>query len=370
MKAIALFPDKLSLECIDVPEPTIQAADEVKLQVLQVGVCGTDREEASGGRVDAPKGEKDLIIGHEMIGKIVEVGNGVKGFKPGDFAVVTVRRGCGQCRACEINRPDMCYTGNYKERGIKELHGYQTEFVIDKEQFLIKVPAEIASVAVLTEPTSVIEKAIDEATRIQMARLPDAKSAQEWMQGKQVLVAGLGPIGLLAAIALRLRGATVLGLDIVDENTSRPQLLEGIGGTYINGKKHKTETIAKDFGQIDMIVEATGIASLDFDLLGVLGMNGVFVLTGIPCGHRPIQIDGPSLMQQLVLRNQVMIGSVNASEDHFQMAVDDLAMASKKWPDVMSKLVTSRVPHEQIQEVLSKHPVDEIKTVIEWNKES
>lgn len=365
MKAVALDTDTLKLGCIDVEEPQIKADDEVKLKVLEVGICGTDRDEANGGRVDAPIGTHDLIIGHEMFGQVVEVGKDVKSVKPGDYALFSVRRGCNECSACEMHRPDMCYTGRYKERGIKQLNGYQAEFVVDKKEFLIPVPKEIKDIAVLTEPTSVVEKAIDEATRIQQARLPG--DSMSWIKGKRVLVAGLGPIGLLAAMVLRNREAEVIGLDIVDESTARPQLLKSMGGQYVDGRKVKTDTIGQHCGQIDIIVEATGLASLDFDLLEALGINGVFVLTGIPTGHRPIQIDGSDLMQKLVLRNQVMVGSVNASPAHFKMAVADLLEGWKKFPGVLEKLITSRVPYADIDKVLSKHPADEIKTVIEWN---
>ncbi len=367
MKAVALFQENAEIKLIDVSEPALTLPDHVKLRVLQVGICGTDREEASGGRADAPEGEKYLIIGHEMLGQVVEVGKAVTSVKPGDIAIFTVRRGCEKCPSCLMGRPDMCYTGNYKERGIKELHGYQTEFAVDREKYLIKVPKEIVDFAVLAEPMSVVEKAIDEAVRVQVARLPEAAEESQWMRGKQVLVAGLGPIGLLAALALRLRGAKVIGLDIVDGSTARPKILEEMGGKYIDGRVVKPETYDEHFGQIDAIIEATGIAMLDFELIEALGVNGVFVLTGIPGGHRPISIDGSDLMQKLVLKNQVVIGSVNASEAHFQRAVDDLVQGAKMWPNVMKQLITHRVKCEDMMDVLTKHPADEIKSVIQWS---
>jgi threonine dehydrogenase-like Zn-dependent dehydrogenase len=68
MKAIALVPGTKTLRIIERPEPEITAPDEIKVKVLRVGICGTDREEASGGRAEAPPGKKELIIGHEMFG--------------------------------------------------------------------------------------------------------------------------------------------------------------------------------------------------------------------------------------------------------------------------------------------------------------
>jgi threonine dehydrogenase-like Zn-dependent dehydrogenase len=368
MKAIAITPGTKEVAIVDRPEPQLDSPGQIKLRVLRVGICGTDREEASGGRADAPPGQKELVIGHEMFGQVEEVGSQVQGVKPGDFGCFTVRRGCGHCPACLNNRSDMCSTGDYTERGIKQKDGYETELVVDESQYFVKVPKEQVPLGVLSEPTSVAEKAIDEALLVQIARIPGAADPGKWLEGKQVLVAGLGPIGLLAAVALRLRGANVLGLDVVDADTLRPRILQQLGGKYVDGRQTRPSALDDSFGQIDMIFEATGIARVEFDLLGALGINGVYVLTGIPGGDRPLQIDGASLMRQLVLRNQVMIGSVNASRKHFQMAVEDLGKAYKTWGKTMEQLITHVVPYTDFADVLEKHPDNEIKAAIEWSK--
>ena len=281
MKAIVLKPGTTDVQVADRPDPKIEFPDEVKLRVLEVGICGTDRDETSGGRADAPPGKSELVIGHEMIGQVAEVGASVKDVKPGDYAVFTVRRGCNECPACLMDFPDMCYSGNYTERGIKGRDGYQSEYVVDREKFVVKVPDCIKRFAVLCEPTSVVEKAIDGVTRIQKARLPDWANAAN-LQGKRALVAGLGPIGLLAAIVLTLQGAEVLGYDIVEPKSFRPSLLNKLGGTYINGKEMAPGQIPDHFGRIDLIVEAAGVARLDFSLFEALGTNGAYVLTGVP----------------------------------------------------------------------------------------
>ncbi len=366
MKAIALVPGTKEIRLTDRAEVSIHAPDEILLQVQRVGICGTDREEAAGGRALAPQGQSDLVIGHEMLGKVVSVGGSVTLVKPGDFAVFTVRRGCGRCMPCQMNRSDMCQTGQYHERGIWGLDGYQTQLVVDKEQYVARVPPELESIGVLAEPLSVAEKAIDEAVRLQVARLPDAPAAPNWLLGKKCLVAGLGPIGLLAALALRLRGAEIYGLDIVDENTARPKWLETIGGQYVDGRKVPPEQVDDKLGALDLIFEATGVAALAFNLLDALGPNGVYVLTGIPGGSRPLQLSGSELIRQLVLDNQVMVGSVNAARAHFQMAVDDLETAHLRWGDHVGGLITHRFPYTDGLQALTSHPQDEIKTVIEW----
>src|SRR6202050_3179072 len=225
MKAIAIVPGTPGSRIVDRTEPSVTAPDEIKVKIIRVGICGTDREEVSGGRADAPEGQKELVIGHEMFGQGVSVGSSVTRVKPGDYAVFTVRRGCGECACCLMNRADMCQTGRYRERGIRGLDGYQTEYVVDQEQYIVRVPAELEPVGVLMEPLSVVEKAIDETLRVQTLRCPDAATTPDWFHGRRCLVAGLGPVGLLAAMVLRLRGGEGFGLGGGCSNTARPKWL-------------------------------------------------------------------------------------------------------------------------------------------------
>lgn len=366
MKAISVVPGTKTVRLVDRPEPTISVPDEIKLRVLRVGICGTDREEAAGGRAQASPSYKDLVLGHEMFGQVVEIGRGVKQVKPGDYAVFTVRRGCGKCSPCAMNRSDMCQTGLYTERGISGLDGYQTEYVVDREQYIVRVPPELETVGVLAEPFSVAEKAIAESMQLQLIRLPDSSTSQEWVSGKRCLVAGLGPIGLLAALALRLRGAEVWGLDVVDASTVRPRWLTRIGGHYIDGRRITPDHLIDQIDLFDLILEATGVPRLEFDLIDALAINGVYVVTGIPSGDRPLKIDGAEFMRRLVLRNQVILGSVNASRDHFQLAVHDLLEAQALWHDHVAQLITHRHDYTEFETVFQHHGSDEIKVVLEW----
>src|SRR6185295_3073480 len=152
----------------------------------------------------------------------------------------------------------------------------------------------------------------------------------------------------------------------VDAGTPRPRWLALIGGHYLDGRQIAPGHRVDQLGTFDLIFEATGIASLEFDLLDALAMNGVYAVTGIPSGDRPLTLSGPEFMRRLVLRNQVMVGSVNASHDHFQMAVNDLVQAQIRWHEHASDLITHRHNYTEFENALHHHGSDEIKVVLEW----
>jgi glucose 1-dehydrogenase len=366
MKALAFDLKEKRLRLVERPEPTVNRDDEIKVRMARVGICGTDRYETAGGNIHPPPGRDELVLGHEMFGQVMETGPAVKRVKPGDYAVFTVRRSCGHCVPCSLNRSDMCETGDYTERGIFREDGFQAECVVDKEQYIVSVPPELEPVGVLVEPLSVLEKAIDEALRIQLNRLPGYSGTFDWFYDRKCLVAGLGPIGLLAGAVLLLHGAQVYGLDIVDAGSPRPQWLEARGGTYLDGRKVDIERMPFDIGRMDVVVDATGIAKLQFDLLRTLAVNGIYAVTGIPSGKHPIEIAGPELMSSLVANNQVMFGSVNAARCHFQTAVEDLRNALNRWGSAMTELITHRRPYSEFDGVFEEQKPDEIKVVMEW----
>ena len=173
-------------------------------------------------------------------------------------------------------------------------------------------------------------------------------------------------MGLLAAMVLVLRGGEVYGLDVVDANTARPKWLIASGGRYIDGRQVPADQVEKKIGGMNFILDATGIAPLEFNLLDALALNGMYVLTGIPGGNRPLQISGAELIRQLVLDNQIMLGSVNAARGHFQMAADDLAQAPLRWGTQIAGLITNRYSPDRFAGLMDRHQSDAIKEVVEW----
>ena len=356
MKAIGVFPSTRDVRLVDHPEPRLVAADEVKLRMLDIGVCGTDKEICSFQYGTPPPGEDYLVLGHESLGEVVEVGRGVTRVKPGDLVVPTVRRPCAQasCASCAHDRQDFCFTGEYSERGINRQHGFMTERVVEREKYVNPVPRALRDVAVLVEPLTIAEKALIQVWDVQ-ARLPWTAAAGRGT-GHRAVVLGAGPVGLLGAMALLQRGFTTYVYSLEPEDSPNAQAAKAVGAAYVCARTSDVAQLASRVGNIDLVYEATGAAQVAFRLLEVLGTNGVYVLTGVPGRKGPIEVDADLLMRNLVLKNQLVFGTVNAGRDAFEAAIRDLGKFAEQWPAALRSLITRRYPIEACAEVLLGKP--------------
>ncbi|HYK18350.1 MAG TPA: glucose 1-dehydrogenase [Bryobacteraceae bacterium] len=357
MKAFAVFPAKRESRLVDHPEPKVIAHTEAKIRVLDVGVCGTDREIVSFEYGDPPEGYEYLVIGHESLSEVVEVADQVSRVKPGDLVVTTVRRPCSHpdCIACREGRQDFCYTGDFTERGIKSRHGFMTELVVEEERYLNVVPRSLRDVGVLVEPLTIAEKSLEQLAQVQQ-RLPWAtpmEPGQATGAGRRAVVLGAGPVGLLGAMALRISGYEVAVYSRSREGADRNEIVAAIGGQYIPAEKYAVNQLPALAGPIDVVYEATGASALAFEVLKYLGSNSVFIFTGVP-GHKPpIPINTDQIMRGMVLNNQAIVGSVNAPPHCFQAAINHLGIFMGQWPNALRSLITRRFPIEQAMEPLA-----------------
>jgi threonine dehydrogenase-like Zn-dependent dehydrogenase len=234
-----------------------------------------------------------------------------------------------------IGYQDMTTSDTYFERGISLRHGYLTERVVDHEDYAIRVPQGIRHVGVLLEPTSVAEKAIRQAYEIQ-------RRLGIW-KPQRAVVLGAGPLGLIATMALRVRGLQVVTWALPQKPNRNAELVDAIGARYVSADDMTLEQLAKE-GNIDLIIEATGYSPLVFEAMEFLGRNGVLVLTGIAGGDRQADmVHADHILQSCVLGNKVVVGSVNAARTDFERGVADLVMAESLWPGWLSRLLTHRV---------------------------
>jgi threonine dehydrogenase-like Zn-dependent dehydrogenase len=367
MNAIAMFPKTGEVKLIAHPEPQITTPTQVKLKMLDVGVCGTDREIWSREYGAPPLGSEYLITGHESMGRVVEAGSEVKDLKVGDLVVPTVRRGCPEnCISCANMQPDFCFTGHFTERGIKEAHGFMAEYVVDEARYMNKIPPELREFAVLLEPLTITEKALIQLYTIQSrlhweCRIDGGKPDTSC---HNALVLGAGPVGFLAAMAFRNLNMKVGVVARAPKPNPKADLLATFGAVYYSTEKQTPEQIAEEFGPVDVILEATGAAKVSYDFMRVLGSNGVFIFTGVPGLKKEITIDAGTLMRNMVLKNQVVLGTVNAPKAAFENGVRDLGDFLKKWPKQVRSLITGRLPLNRFEETIKRGPKDEIKTVL------
>lgn len=368
MKAVAVFPGAREVRLIERPTPEAAPPDEVLLRVLDVGVCGTDKEICSFDYGTPPAGDDHLVIGHEALAQVIAVGSNVEGFREGDLAVPTVRRPCPHthCRACRAGHQDYCYTGDFTERGIKEAHGFMTDYVVERPVNLVVVPPDLADLGVLAEPLTIAEKAMAQVFWLMQRRPPwldpEAERGQ-WGAGMSALVLGAGPVGVLGAMTAAAAGFQTFVYSRELRPSPRSALIEALGITYVSSQATTPEELAASIGNVDVVYEAVGHSHFAFDVLRVLGQNGIYVLTGIPGLQALIEADAAGLMRQMVLRNQVLLGTVNAGPADFAAAVDDLRDFKRRWPETVQGLIGGRHSIEEAPDLIFARPTG-IKTVI------
>jgi glucose 1-dehydrogenase len=349
MRAVAVFPRRSELAIVEVPPPILKGDHDVLVRVREVGICGTDREICAFHYGTPPAGHEALILGHEAIGEVLEVGSSVSGFRSGDLVVMTVRRPCtdASCLGCRYGREDFCETHHFRERGIKEADGYMTDLIVEDEHYLVPLPERLADVGVLVEPLTIAAKASLELDAIRQ-RFP-------WQRTNvRGLVLGAGPIGMLAAMMLVSRGATTVLYSREPANTPRAELVRSFGAQYVSAQEIPLTELASRDAEFNIIVEAVGNARVAFESLRALAPNGIAVLSGIPSGQHPIDIDLDPIMRNIVLENQMVFGTVNASRAAFEEAVRELEQFMRRFPEAVSSLITERVGLEQAPELVRK----------------
>ena len=319
------------IEDVDAPAP---APGEVLVRVLEVGVCGTDREIDHGLFGIAPDGEERLVIGHELLG-MVELDGG--GFSRGQLVAATVRRSCGHCLACAEASPDSCLTGDYSERGITRLHGFARELLAEDATQLVPIPPSLGRLGVLAEPASICARALRHARTI--------GGRHPW-QLRHALVLGGGAVGTLTTLLLRLDGVEVWTASLEPRN----ELVEAAGAQYVQ----VPQAPLAELGSFDLVVEAAGNAQLMADSLGRLRRSGVACLLGIDGREQRVEIDGRVLAVDTILENRVLFGSVNAGRQDWLAAVAALDRVRVRWPGVLERLVRLRVPLDRYADAFAE----------------
>jgi threonine dehydrogenase-like Zn-dependent dehydrogenase len=320
-----------STRVAEVPAPRA-APGEVLVRTLEVGVCGTDREIAAGHFGVAPEDGEELVVGHELLGVVLEGGGG---FAPGDLVTATVRRSCGACEACLAGAPDACTTGRYSERGITRLHGWAREVVAERPEHLVAIPPSLGPLGVLAEPASICARGLRHARAV--------GERQPW-RAERALVLGSGAIGMLTTYLLRLADVEVWTVSLDPAGSPAAELVAASGARYRAGSGSAVRDLRAEVGGFDLVVEATGDAEAMVGAVAMLRRNGVACLLGIDGRPRRVAVDGRLVGVDMILENRAVIGSVNANRADWLAAVGALDGARRRWPEALGRMVGLRVP--------------------------
>jgi glucose 1-dehydrogenase len=345
MKAITVEPMQSgSARYEDFPEPDVNEGS-VLVEAVAVGVCGTDVDIVEGNYGWAPPGQSRLVLGHESLGRVIDPGPR-SSLKKGDLVVGIVRRPDPvPCPNCAVGEWDMCSNGLYTERGIKEIHGFMSERWRTEPEYAIKVDPSLGILGVLLEPMTVITKAIEQVFQA---------GQRAYWEPKTVLVTGAGPIGLLAALRLSVRNLQVHVLDRADTGP-KPDLVRALGATY-----HTGSVLDLDFDP-DIIIECTGVGAVIADSIQKVASGGIICLTGV--GHGGVASRAVAdVAKAVVLKNNVIVGSVNANKRHWYRAGQNLANSDRAW---LSRLITRREKPENFHKALERQPND-VKVIIQF----
>lgn len=243
------------------PAPTIEKPDDVLIEVKACGICGTDPAILEGRHPASPP----VILGHEYAGVVLEVGDGVRGVKPGDHVVIDPNIKCGKCYYCRNGKQNLCE--NMTTLGIF-IDGGFARYNVAPESAVYKIPEDMAwEDAALVEPVSCV---VNGVTRAGIRA------------GKIVAIIGAGPIGLIWTALARRAGASKVIVSEVRER--RIKAAERIGADVVINPK-EVDPVEKvkgltDGRGVDVAVEVVGHPTTAQQAIRMLAYGGRAVLFG------------------------------------------------------------------------------------------
>jgi threonine dehydrogenase-like Zn-dependent dehydrogenase len=347
MRALVVTPGKPeTLRLMEVPQPR-RNKGEALLRIMRVGICATDRDIVFRGHGRVPEGSEYIILGHEAVGRVIEI-DGIDGdVREGATVVPTVRRPCPEmCSSCSVGEEDYCITGNYREHGVWGLHGFASDYAVTDAKYLVGVPEKLKDEAVLLEPIAVVVKAIEQVMAIQ--------KRFKW-EPENALVLGTGSIGLLSILVLRLKNFEVTAFGRTSPEGLKAKLVEKVGARYTRE--------VDDGEKFDIIVEATGSVEVAYKSLKLGKPNSILVLLGV-YPQAKVTMDFGSLLTDFMQYNKVVVGSVTGNKRHFEMGKAYLEQA-EKYPGFLKSMITKVVKPSDFLSAIERKAED-IKNIIDF----
>jgi (R,R)-butanediol dehydrogenase/meso-butanediol dehydrogenase/diacetyl reductase len=295
MKALRWY-GKKDLRYEDAPEPH-PGPGQVKARIQYVGVCGSDLMEYADGPCMIPLEKTPIIIGHEFMGRVVELGQGVTGFQPGDRVTGLGAWACGECYFCRRGRYNLCEKSVFTGMNV---NGCMAEYLVAPDYTYYKVPDSVPDrYAALVEPLSVGMHALH-VGKISV--------------GNTVAVVGDGAIGLGVIMLARAAGASEIYA--VAKHPSRGEVAAVVGATRV--------IYIKDSDPVQGIRELTGGLGVDisFECVGrqdtvqmavdLARSGGTTVTIGVFHGPVPFDFNKLGLHEKAVIGSPIYIDEARA----------------------------------------------------------
>jgi threonine 3-dehydrogenase len=290
MRALVKHADEIGLRVEDVPEPTI-GINDVLIQIRTTGICGTDIhihqwDDWARRTIPAP-----MVVGHEFVGEIVEVGSNVVDFFPGDIVSGEGHVVCGRCRNCLAGRRHLCK--DTQGIGVNRPGAFADYIALPMTNVWHHAPEIKPDIGALFDP---LGNAVHTALSFPVL-------------GEDVLITGAGPIGAMAAAVVRHAGAR--HVVVTDLNPYRLALAEKLGATRtVDVTQEKLPDVQQQLGMhegFDVGLEMSGNPQAFRDMLANMCHGGKIAMLGIPTEQIAIDWD-------LVVFNMLTIKGIYGRE--------------------------------------------------------
>jgi threonine 3-dehydrogenase len=340
MKALVKTAPGPGLELRDVPEPPMTIND-VRIRVRTTGICGTDLHIADWDPWAQRTIKPPLIVGHEFVGEVLEIGSNVHDIAPGDIVSGEGHVVCGRCRHCRAGRWHLC--ANTVGLGVQRDGAFAEQVVLPVTNVWHHWPGIDEDVAAIFDPFG---NAVHTALAFPVL-------------GEDVLVVGAGPIGLMATAVARHAGARFV---VVSEpNATRRDLAMTMGATLVvDPKTQRLEDAQGQLGMVegfDVVFEMSGNAGAFRDALANMAHGAGMAILGIPTEEIPIDVSH-------VVFNQLRLQGIYGREMYetwYKMSV-----MLKSGLDI-SPVITHRFSHRDNEAAFAAARTgDSGKVVMDW----
>ncbi|HYJ60942.1 MAG TPA: L-threonine 3-dehydrogenase [Actinomycetota bacterium] len=281
MRALTKQTAAPGLELVDVAEPTI-GINDVLIRVDRTGICGTDLHIADWNAWARSAVTPPLVVGHEFVGDVVDVGSNVTGFVPGDVVSGEGHVVCGRCRNCMAGRRHLC--AQTSSVGVDRPGAFAEYIALPMTNVWHHDRAIDRDVAAIFDPFG---NAVHSALRFPVL-------------GEDVLITGAGPIGLMACAVVRHAGAR--HVVVTDVNPFRLELATKLGATRaVDVRRTSIADTARDLGMkegFDVGLEMSGNPDAVQDMVAAMCHGGRIALLGLP--DAPFAIDWNAVIHDML----------------------------------------------------------------------